>query len=200
MKGNAVLAEIDPRQPLVAYPGKSCGLCTACCSTVPVKEIGVGAFARCPHLRSLPDVTTGCSIYRDRPYSCRSWSCSWLISDLPEKYKPSRIGVVIDPIPDMIRVNGKEHVASQLWVVPGHEEDFRTVDAVVDLIWSIFDLGFAVLWRIKAEGGQRSRVMMLIDGKWAVSEAVHGETHIPGFANDGERLLHAQQLIQGGKR
>jgi hypothetical protein len=189
------LTDIDPSQPLTAYPGKTCGGCTACCVTVPVKEIGLAAFTRCPHLRSPPELATGCGIYQTRPRSCRQWSCSWLISDLPDKYKPSRIGIVIDPVPDMVRFNGKDIPAAQFWVLPGHEEDYRTVDEVRDLIWSVFDLGFVVLWRIRAEEGrQKARVMMRREGKMAVSEAEYGQKEIEGFANDGERLIHAQKL------
>lgn len=198
--GMAVTAEIDPSKPMVAWPGKSCGGCTACCATVPVKEIDLKAFHRCPHLHSFPDVRVGCGIYPMRPRSCHQWSCSWLISDLGPEYRPDRIGVVIDPVPDMVRVNGEDVVASQLWVVPGHEDDWRTVDAVKDLIWSIMHLGFAVLWRIKAEGGQAARVMLLRDGKWIVSEAEYSQAQIPGFADDGERLRHAQQLLDGRPR
>lgn len=197
----AALTEIDPAAPLTAYPGKDCGSCTACCSTVPVKEIGLDAFVRCPNLRSLPEMTIGCSIYQTRPRSCRTWSCSWLISDLPEKYKPSRVGIVLDPTPDMVRVNGKDVAAAQIWVVPGHEEDWRTVEAVRDLIWSVLDLGFAILWRIKAEDGrQAARVMMQVDGKLAVSEPEYGQKQIAGFADDGERLRYAQGLVPGRAR
>jgi hypothetical protein len=190
------LTDIDPSQPLTAYPGKTCSGCTACCETVPVKEIDLAAFVRCKHLCSPPQMATGCGVYQNRPRSCREWSCSWLISDLPPGYRPDRIGVVVDPIPDMVRVNGKDVPASQLWVLPGHEDDWRTVDAVKDLIWSLFKAGFAVLWRIRAEGGQAARVMMLRDGKWQVSPAEYGQKQMDGFATDGERLFHAQKLIQ----
>lgn len=193
----AQMTEIDAAQPMVAYPGKSCGSCTACCQTVPVKEIGLAAFVRCQHLRSLPEMAIGCRIYDARPRSCRQWSCSWLISDLAEKYKPSRTGVVIDPMPDLVRENGKDIPAAQFWVVPGHEEDWSTVDEVKDLIWSMFDLGLAVLWRIHTEDGrQAARVMMLRDGKWGVTPPEYGQKEIEGFANDGERLIHAQGLIR----
>jgi hypothetical protein len=196
MKSNAVTTEIDPSKPMVAWPGKSCGGCTACCSSLPVKEIDLEAFAQCPHLLSFPDVRVGCGIYPTRPWSCRQWSCSWLISDLGPEFRPDRLGVVVDPMPDMVRINGEDLVASQLWVVPGHEEDWASVDAVKDLIWSIMHLGFAVLWRIKAEGGQAARVMLLRDGKRIVSEPEYGQKQIAGFADDGERLRHAQTLIE----
>lgn len=195
--GNATVTEIDPTKPMQPYPGKSCGGCTACCSTVPVKEIGLGAFIRCQHLRSPAESKIGCSIYQTRPRSCLQWACTWLISDLPDEFKPNRIGVVVDPIPDMVRVYGEELVAAQLWVVPGHEEDWRDKPAVIDLIRSIFRLGFAVLWRIKGEGDgtQLARVMIERDGKQFVSEPTLGQKEITGFANDGERLRRAQGLL-----
>jgi len=195
--GNAVTTEIDAGEPLVAYPGKSCGGCAACCSTVPVKEIGLGAFTSCPHLRTLPDIRTGCSIYPMRPRSCHQWSCSWLISDLAPEFRPDRLGVVVDPIPDLVRISGKDVQAAQLWVVPRHEDDWRTDDRIKDLIFSIFKAGFAVLWRIRGEDGrQRARVMILRDDKWMVSEPEYSVKEMAGFADDGERLRHAQQLAR----
>lgn len=37
----------------------------------------------------------GCTIYSSRPNSCRQFSCSWLLGDLPDWAKPDKINVVI---------------------------------------------------------------------------------------------------------
>ncbi len=195
MKSSVI--EIDAGKPLPIYPGKACGGCTACCDSVPVKEINLGAYVRCPHLRAPPDLGHGCGIYADRPWSCRAWSCIWMISDLPEEYRPDRLGVVLDPIPDLVRVEGEEMVASQFWVLPGHEDDWRNPDApIMELVEQCFERGMAVLWRTKdPAGGQRARVFLRRDGRNLFSEDDKAKEELPGYADDGERLRAAQKRM-----
>jgi hypothetical protein len=192
----ATLLEVDPNAALAPAPGKSCGTCTACCYTVPVSEIGVRAFHRCPHLLSPPDVRIGCGVYSDRPRSCRIWSCSWLIGDLPDEYRPDRLGVVLDPLPDVVLANGKELPAAQFWVMPGHEDDWRQV-RMSNLIMSMIDLGFIVLWRMRdpETDGQMARAFGRDEnGKLSVSPIDKGREQLTGFNSDGDRFVRAQEL------
>jgi hypothetical protein len=129
---------------LKPYPGKSCGTCTACCATVPVKEIGLKAFTRCPHLRALPEMP-GCSIYPRRPHSCRVWICGWLGADWPDDCRPDRCGVVVDPMQDLVWLDGKELPVVRLWVLPGREAAFHD-DPVRALVLAIIDTGMGVIW------------------------------------------------------
>lgn len=129
---------------------KTCGGCAACCETVPVKELGLEAFTRCPHQRpAFHAKGPGCGIYPTRPYSCRSWSCAWLEADWSDQYRPDRCGLVIDPNLDLIRVNGKEMKAAQVWAMPGHEGDYDKPE-ILDLLLSIIHgMKCAVIWRTR---------------------------------------------------
>jgi hypothetical protein len=93
---------------------RQCGGCTACCSTLGVRELALRPFHACLHI-----CETGCSIYPDRPTSCREWSCMWLLTpDLPDAMRPDRCGVVINPDPEMIKLDGKELPAYELYMLP----------------------------------------------------------------------------------
>lgn len=128
---------------------KTCGGCTECCRLVPVAEIGVKSFTGCPMRRTLIHAAgPGCSIYEKRPYSCRNWSCGWLLSpDLPDEFRPDRIGFVIDERKDLVQVNGEDADATQIWVAPGHEEDWQGEKAHA-VIQALLEQARVVLWRI----------------------------------------------------
>jgi hypothetical protein len=81
---------------------RQCGGCTLCCKLVPVRELGKPGGARCDHQRH----RKGCAIYSGRPPSCRTWSCKWLIDGeaLRDLRRPDRVGYVIDPMPDFVRL------------------------------------------------------------------------------------------------
>jgi len=128
---------------------KSCGDCAACCETVPVGEIGLPGHTRCPHQKAIFEMGgPGCRIYAKRPRSCMSWNCFWLRSDMADKWKPNRCGFVINEDLDIIKINDKEVTSREIWVLPGHEDDWQKED-VSDLIISLvrYD-GSAVLWRM----------------------------------------------------
>lgn len=192
----AVTREFDPRQPMLPAPGKSCGGCTACCHTVPVSEIKLAAYQRCPHLAGAESVKRGCSIYDRRPFSCRQWSCSWLIGDLPDRFRPDRLGIVIDPLPDMIRVEGVEIPVAQFWVMPGHEDDWKKPD-VINLIHEMIELGVGVLWRMKDPDGGQLACAFWRDAKGAYqrSHTSKSNEELIGLSAP-ERLVRAQQLAQ----
>jgi len=130
---------------LTPYPGKICGGCTACCSTLAVRELGLPNWTRCPHVRTPPDAVTGCSIYANRPNSCRAWICGWRAADWADDCRPDRCGVIVDPMPDLVWVNGEELPVARLWVLPGHEEAYRR-DPVQALVLAIVHAGHGVLW------------------------------------------------------
>jgi hypothetical protein len=178
---------------LTPYPGKTCGGCTACCSVVPVRELGTKAWQRCPHVRTPPAAHVGCSIYADRPGSCRLWICGWLGADWPDKLRPDRCGVIVDPAEDLIGINGRETVAARIWVLPGFEEAWNE-DPVRTLILSIVDAGYAVLWDMPPDpDGQRlARVFWKDDaGRFSVGPP----TPATGSAlSEAERYWRAREL------
>ncbi len=74
--------------------GKTCGSCTACCKTHPVREIDKPAGTWCRHRQK----GRGCRIYAERPEGCRAFRCQWLLSDMEESLRPDRTDIVVDAI------------------------------------------------------------------------------------------------------
>lgn len=70
--------------------GRECGGCTACCTVMAVKEFGKGMYRTCSHVSG-----QGCSIYQERPRSCRVWSCQWQLGEIDGE-RPDKSGVVIN--------------------------------------------------------------------------------------------------------
>lgn len=95
--------------------GRTCGTCTLCCRLLPIDDIGKAAGKRCVHSRH----HKGCSIYKDRPLSCRTWGCSWLVD--PEATglsRPDKAHYVVDMIPDSVVLTDTDTgVKTQLGVV-----------------------------------------------------------------------------------
>lgn len=74
----------------------SCGNCTLCCKVLAVPELEKPADVPCKHIGK------GCSIYEDRPQSCRDVECLWLLTrnrvmnvTMPASTRPDRCGVVV---------------------------------------------------------------------------------------------------------
>lgn len=70
---------------------RTCGQCKACCTVFGVEEVGKPYYRPCPHLTE-----AGCGIYKERPESCRGFSCLWLSGLVPgdERRRPDNLGVV----------------------------------------------------------------------------------------------------------
>lgn len=81
--------------------GVKCGDCNLCCTVMrvemaPVHDGFKPANEKCRHA-----CKAGCSIYENKPSSCNSFICLWItmrlfISDFPMKWRPDKIGAVID--------------------------------------------------------------------------------------------------------
>lgn len=96
----------------------NCGECTACCRLMAVNEIAKARGAWCPHIT---ENKRACTIYHQRPDSCRDWECGWLSSQhsdipLPADMRPDRSHVVIARSP-----------TGQVWfhVDPGYPDAWR---------------------------------------------------------------------------
>ena len=66
-------------------PTRSCGTCSLCCKVFPVPEFSKPAGRWCTKVVQ----GKGCSIYADRPQTCRDFYCQWRYSDdLGPEWKP----------------------------------------------------------------------------------------------------------------
>jgi hypothetical protein len=127
-----------------------CGGCTACCRIVPIGELGIKKYAGCPHVRPPWHAAgPGCGVptgYERRPYSCKAWSCLWLRSEWAPELRPDRLGIVVDENMDLIEVDGFKTPAAQIWVLPGHEDDWQKPEPNNIIMTFLLQERVAVLW------------------------------------------------------
>jgi hypothetical protein len=77
----------------------NCDGCTACCTLLPVTEINKPRNVTCEHC------AVGCSIYKDRPQSCRDFECAYLQgNNIPESLRPDKCGIMFIKKTDRIFV------------------------------------------------------------------------------------------------
>lgn len=129
---------------------KTCGGCTACCTILPIPEIGKAAHHVCRFQRDALNIAgPGCATYETRPSSCRGWSCVWLTDEgLSDALRPDRCGVVFDPVLDLVRQDGKEKPCGQVWAGKGYEMAFVLNPVVEQAIIMFLDQVPIVLWRL----------------------------------------------------
>ena len=80
---------------------KSCGPCGLCCKVFAVDELSKPMGVMCAHRSKV----SGCGIYADRPASCRSFECVWLMDpEMPHRFRPDQTQVVLDQDADAQRL------------------------------------------------------------------------------------------------
>ena len=71
---------------------RGCGSCNACCIAPSIVELAKGEFQACKHLRPGHQ---GCTVYEDRPESCRTFACGWInTEEMPSRFRPDRCGMM----------------------------------------------------------------------------------------------------------
>jgi uncharacterized protein len=73
---------------------RTCGACSLCCKLPYIPELNKSIDSWCRHAR--PGVG-GCSIYSERPASCRSFTCGWLLGarELGDEWFPARCKMIV---------------------------------------------------------------------------------------------------------
>jgi hypothetical protein len=73
--------------------GRRCGPCTACCTIKGIPELAKEPYQNCQHL-----CAAGCSVYDQRPSSCREFECLWLQGHISgdERRRPDQLGLMFD--------------------------------------------------------------------------------------------------------
>ncbi|WP_448190165.1 hypothetical protein [Azospirillum sp. sgz301742] len=67
---------------------RTCGECTLCCKLMGVPELKKPPARWCESC----DQGKGCTVYDERPPSCRNFQCFWLMDEnFPEDFRPDRI-------------------------------------------------------------------------------------------------------------
>ncbi len=76
----------------VINKSRPCGSCTVCCTVMGVVELSKPYYAKCKSENGK------CTIYQDRPDSCRSFECGWrmnLFTTNDIKLRPDNSGIVV---------------------------------------------------------------------------------------------------------
>lgn len=94
---------------------RACGTCTACCTALAVTELDKAQDVECSHVK-----LHKCSIYDERPVSCRGFSCIWLRdsagSIVSGEFRPDRCGLVLDMTTGAVGSDlPQAFVAHELW-------------------------------------------------------------------------------------
>ena len=71
---------------------RRCGDCAECCRVLGVKEIEKPNYQDCSHMRQ---GNRRCSIYAERPQSCRSFECGWIRGLGVNNDRPDRSGFIL---------------------------------------------------------------------------------------------------------
>ena len=152
--------------------GRRCGDCSLCCRLVPVPVLHKAAGQKCRHAK----YAKGCTIYEQRPYVCKTWSCRWLAdpttSGLP---RPDRAHYVIDLEYDYITMVDPERNTNtrisvmQVWCDPAFPSAWDTKPL------RDFMLALATKWHVATIVRFNSRDAITIfpppvsgDGEWHV--------------------------------
>jgi hypothetical protein len=89
---------IMTEEPTPVAPVRSCGSCSLCCKLLVIEELAKPPDTWCPHCKP---GRGGCSIYADRPPSCRLFRCGWLDSKgrVGDEWYPTRSKMVLFNLP-----------------------------------------------------------------------------------------------------
>lgn len=81
--------------------GRRCGSCTLCCKLLEIAELEKPVNRWC----DLCDVGKGCRAYDDRPRSCRSFHCGYLmLPQLDAAWHPSAAKLIVCLDPDVKKI------------------------------------------------------------------------------------------------
>lgn len=96
---------------------RSCGDCDVCCNILEVKELEKEGYTNCIHKMQV-FFNGGCSIYNERPMSCKEWSCCYILGLIPNdrKYKPNNLGLMFYPVSAKNNdLNMSMYMAQEVW-------------------------------------------------------------------------------------
>ena len=92
---------------------RECGDCSLCCKLLGIYELDKPAGKWCVNAR-LPG--GGCNIYHDRPHSCRTFACGWLVnSTFGDHWHPKRAKMIVS-----MNIDDDANHLMQIWVDPSN--------------------------------------------------------------------------------
>ena len=151
--------------------GRECGGCTLCCKVMVIPELDKAKDSWCAHCA----IGEGCSIYQQRPNSCREFDCLYLTSEgLPDHWYPARSKMVLAAELDGRRI--------AVHVDPARADAWRQSPY------------FEELKQLTAAGG---RQVVVYVGKRAIAVLPDGEIDL-GHCSEEDRIVTYQRVGPNG--
>ena len=89
---------------------KKCDKCSLCCKILPIQEIKKPENILCINCNE------GCSIYNNRPSSCKDFKCEWLIDNsMSTDLKPNNCDIIFEKISDKILIGNTDIKNIDAW-------------------------------------------------------------------------------------
>jgi hypothetical protein len=136
--------------------GGTCGECGVCCRDLVIDDPAMTKMplVTCRHYRG---GTAACSIYDNRPHTCREFFCYWWWLPLGEEWRPDRCGIVILPQPeDPVR---RVPDGFKFHFTGGLEAIFWK--PFVELVWSLAEANAPVYVSVPGPAGQTACIALL---------------------------------------
>jgi len=153
----------------MAEAQRECGDCSLCCKVLRIPELDKPKDAWCSNFAA----GAGCSIYADRPASCRDFVCRWLADpSMGPEWKPSVCKLVLDTKPGLLVVHADPAVSKPWRVEPYH----------------------SVLRRLAAQGLTQGTLVMVMERRRSIVILPDREVDL-GILDTGDRI--ALDRIQG---
>ncbi len=77
--------------------GRTCGDCRVCCRLPDIPELNKPVNTWCRHT-DLERPGGGCTIYNERPRTCKEYECAWLSGLGEAQDRPDKLGVMYQPV------------------------------------------------------------------------------------------------------
>ena len=82
-------------EPIIPVAGRTCGDCAMCCKIPEIPVLDKPYNTWCSHCST----RTSCDIHASRPQMCRDYHCHFMLSDLPEEWRPSKSRILLSFTP-----------------------------------------------------------------------------------------------------
>jgi len=138
---------------------RECGECTVCCVelTIEDQELVKLPGIKCKNLLK----KGGCSIYQNRPNTCKSWYCMWrFLPLLDDQWRPDLKGILISRVFDNIPEKYSDKIALEFSIIGKRSviSDIQFIEVLCGYIVSGFPCFISY-----GTAGKSSRKQMLND-------------------------------------
>lgn len=143
------------------YPNRtlprSCGSCYACCTFLGITDLRKKAGQTCKHLTGAQGPDKRCSIYKDRPTACSSYTCCWIKGIGNDNMRPNNSGVLVTLYPPRLKT---EEVSCTIHITDETKAGSLTKGPLYDTLQEIINLDINDIVVVNLRNGQVRHFLM----------------------------------------